>query len=279
MKKLIFLSAVLPLPLQAALVELWRFNDIPAGPITNGTITMGDNGNPAVVYGAGSVSVVTGGEGSYAVDLPGGDSNTAAYIDLPNGIISARTDATFETWVTQDSITNWGRIFDFGTNTNGEQFGAGGAGQGNDYLILSFNRGTGALTQLSEVIDNGVNKGAINTSANLSLGVQHHVVMTWDDIAPDASIAIWYLDGLPAGAGVFSSNLNDITDNNNWLGRSNWGGDANSDAKYDQFAIYDTAWTPAEVAAAYQAGPVPEPSTHLILAGSLLALGFRRRRA
>ncbi|MBP7948271.1 MAG: LamG domain-containing protein [Verrucomicrobiales bacterium] len=279
MKTLALLLALSPLPLSAALVEMWKFNDLPAGPIASGTTTTGVNGALATILGAGANSFLTGGNGIAAVDLPGGSSASAAYIDLPNGIISARTDATFEAWVTQDSVRNWGRVIDFGNTTTGEQFGPGGAGSANDGIWLTFNRGTSPNTQRWEVKDGGY--GAVDDSNLVSaLGTQHHMVVTWDDMAPNLSLAIWYLDGLPAAAGVYSMNLNDITDVNNWLGRSNWGGDDNADASYDQFAIYDTAWSSAEVMNAFQAGPIPEPSVTLTLSSVLLGgLVFRRRRA
>src|SRR5262245_56537530 len=43
------------------------------------------------------------------------------YVDLPNGIISKLTDATFETWVTFSGQGGaWQRVFDFGNNAAGE---------------------------------------------------------------------------------------------------------------------------------------------------------------
>ena len=54
-----------------------------------------------------------------ALVLPGGTSDIAPYVDLPNGMISALTNATFEGWYTVNSIQNWGRMFDFGSTTDG----------------------------------------------------------------------------------------------------------------------------------------------------------------
>jgi hypothetical protein len=46
--------------------------------------------------------------GGGAVTLPGGTYRSAAYLDLPNGILSARTGhATIEGWVTINGSQNW----------------------------------------------------------------------------------------------------------------------------------------------------------------------------
>ena len=126
--------------------------------------------------------------------------------------------------------------------------------------------------------------GAIDSNVTIPLGTQHLFTFVWDDLGPNNSTQSWYLNGnlvISQTTGL-NMNLNDISDVNNWLGRSNWGGDENTDGTYNQFAIYDTAFSPAEVAASFAVGPtshIPEPSVNLVLAGSLLGLMIRRRRA
>ena len=58
--------------------------------------------------------------------LEGGDQNDAAYVDLPNGLLSSQGQEnggsggiTFEGWVKVFDTPNWGRIFDFGDNNPG----------------------------------------------------------------------------------------------------------------------------------------------------------------
>ena len=41
---------------------------------------------------------------------------------------------------------------------------------------------------------------------------------------------------------------------NNWLGRSQYGGDANLQGEYDEFRVYDHVLTPQEVAGDFQEG-------------------------
>ncbi|HWB03148.1 MAG TPA: LamG-like jellyroll fold domain-containing protein [Verrucomicrobiales bacterium] len=286
MKKLIFLTAALPLPLNAALIEMWTFNDVPVGNAPSGTTSIGINGRVATVLGAGATSDATGGPGVRGINLPGGGSGAAAYIDLPNGLASARTDMTLETWVTVSSLQAWSRIFDFGaTNVGsgpqgGELFGPGGGGEGTEYIMISAMNGTDNLHQRLENRENQITTNTTDGAANNTLGVQHLWTFVWDDLGNGTSTQAYYMDGvLYAQSAPFASNLAQLNDVNNWLGRSNWTGDANTDGTYDQFSVYDTAFNSAEAAAGFARGPVPEPSGTLVLAGSLLGLISRRRRA
>ena len=280
MKKFLLFAAFFPLPIHAALVEMWHFNDAPLGAVSSGTTSVGVNGGIATIKGAGVSSVSTGSAGNRGIDLPGGSSATQGYIDLPNGIISSLTDATFEAWLTIDSNQNWQRVFDFGTNSNGEQTGVGGAGVGSDVTMLAANRALSANTQRMQALDGGVDMGANDSSVTLSLGVKHHFSLVWDNLGPGSSQQRWYLDGSLVASQTTGLNmsLGNITDVNNWLGRSNWAADSNTDGTYDQFAIYNTAFTPAEVAASFAAGPVPEPTISVMLGSAFLALIARRRR-
>ena len=287
MKKLLLCSALLPLPVHAALVECWPFNNVAAGGVADGTVSLGINGMPAVIRGAGALS--TGG----AIDLPGGGSNVAAYIDLPNGLISTRSSVTLETWMTISNANNsWQRVFDFGSTdigngspNGGELFSPGGGGQGADYILLAPNQGTNPGAQRLEYRNDFNTVNTTDSSVNLAPlhGTEHLFSFVWEDLGGGLARQGWYLDGnLAVMSGAFAGSLASINDVNNWLGRSNWTGDANMDGTYDQFALYDHAMSAAQVSAAFAAGPVshvPEPASSLVLAGSLLGLMIRRRRA
>jgi len=62
---------------------------------------------------------VRGADGTFTgsqLTLPGGQQATGgAYVDLPNGLASSLTNATFEAWYTINSATSWPRVFDFGS--------------------------------------------------------------------------------------------------------------------------------------------------------------------
>lgn len=290
MKKLLLIAAFVPLPLQAALVDMWLFDDVPLGSVPTGFPTFGVNGGVAAIRGSGVNSVSTSGAGFVGtgvrgIDLPGGASNVAGYIDLPNGIVSARTDMTLNIWLRVDSINPWDRVFDFGStdtgvgNQGGELLSPGGGGNGQEYIILAAHRGTTPDTQRMDAYINASPVNTTDTQAVYPLNQEHLFTFVWDDIGGGLSTQSWYLNGVLQGqSGQFAMQLSQINDVNNWLGRSNWTADANTDGTYDMFAMYDTAFSPAEVAAAFAAGPVPEPSSSFVLGGSLLALMMGRRR-
>jgi hypothetical protein len=246
------------------------------------------NGGVATIRGAGATSDAIAGGGVRGINLPGGPNGaSAAYIDLPNGLASTNgPDITINTWLSIEGTGNWARIFDFGSTDvgsgtqGGELGGPGGGGQGFEYIMLSAMNG---LDTNSHRMENRENGGTLNTTDGFSpytLGTEHLWTFVWDDIGGGQSVQRYYFDGVfQAQSAPFFSNLAQLNDVNNWLGRSNWTSDANTDATYDQFAVYNTAFTDPEAAAAFAAGPIPEPATHLVLAGSLLALGLRRRRA
>ena len=58
------------------------------------------------------------GKSSNAVDLDG----TNDYVALPSGVVSGANTSTVTTWVYLDAVSNWTRIFDFGSGTSTYMF-------------------------------------------------------------------------------------------------------------------------------------------------------------
>ena len=67
--------------------------------------------NGTLVNGA---SWAAGGNGSNAVSLNG----TNQYVALPSGVVAGDNAITVAAWVNLNSVSNWSRIFDFGSGTN-----------------------------------------------------------------------------------------------------------------------------------------------------------------
>jgi hypothetical protein len=270
-------------------IHRYSFNQA-AGDATGEILEDSIGGADGIVLGAGGTFTGTG------LRLPGGSSATQAYGDLPNNLMSSLTDITFECWASVDGSQNWARIWDFGSSNFMEVPGPGGGGEGRDYFTLTFSRGADNNTQRLEIRNEDPGGGGITTlDTNLptTLGQIYHHVVTYDGTGAGGNV-VYYRDGVQQVAGPTGINLSALNDVNNWLGRSNWTGDANTQGTFDEFRIYDVALTPAEVSASFAAGPdvvyetpieVPTLSEwgYIGLAALFLALGgsvlaARRRR-
>lgn len=239
--------------LYGQLIHRYSFNN-PAGDASGATLTDSVGGADGMVLGAGAVFTGTG------LDLPGGSSATQAYGDLPNGLISSQTAVTIEGWITIDSTDqNWARVFDFGSSNLLEVNGPGGGGTGTDYFLLSASRGLNYNQQRVEIRNEDPAGGGIATfdsDVPTLPGDSFHFAVTWEDTGVGTSRVNYWRDGvrLTTDATV-NSNLGDLNDVNNWLGRSNWTGDANTNATYDEFRIYDIALNEQQVTSSMNAGP------------------------
>jgi hypothetical protein len=107
-----------------------------------------------------------------------------------------------------------------------------------------------------------------------------HLVMTYDASLQEWK---WYQNGALVEGFNSSAGPATLNDENNWLGRSQWNGDANLDGVFNEFRIYDYALTQEQAAGNFAAGPdavnVPEPGTLAALLTGLGVLALRRRRA
>ena len=126
----------------AAVVHRYSFNEGVTADASGRTIFDSVGTANGIVRGAGSSATAD------QLVLNGGASTTAAYVDLPNGIMSSLTDTTVEAWYTISTPLSWGRVFDFGdTDTSttpagnvgspGELLGPGGGGNGQDNFFYA----------------------------------------------------------------------------------------------------------------------------------------------
>ena len=222
-----------------------------------------ENSGTVVADSIGSSHGILRGNNATWIDgklrLPGGSSNTAAYVDLPNGLISGLTDVTFEAWISVDGVQNWSRIFDFGSSSFGEVTGPGGGGEGTDYFFLGATRGANTNQQRIEIRNEDPGGGGISTAdANLTttLGTEYHHLVTYDaDGGGGQARMSYYRDGVLVAQTNTPTQLGEINDVNNWLGRSNWTADNNLQGTFNEFRIYDVAFAEADVTASMTAGP------------------------
>lgn len=265
----------------AALLHRWSFNT-PAGSVAAGA-SFPDSiaGLPAVVRGQGA-----GATGS-ALSLPGtttGNQSPAAisaYIDLPNGLFSSKTNLTVEIWATPVAYQNFQRLFDFGRvvqagdglGAPGEITGlaatAPGTTQASDGFTLTLNRNTaGNLSQqrFEAKLDGAANTAdpaglfrQVDTGLATTAGTRYHYVFTFQDgvgsFGASGGRVSWYRDGVLAATADVGFRLRQVEDVNNWLGRSLWSADRMAQASFDEVRVYDHALSTAEISASRAAGP------------------------
>lgn len=260
--------------------HLWIFND-PADSTAESGMTFSDSiaGLPATLRGQGGALTGT------SLRLPGSTSGNqpatsiSAYLDLPNGIVSAQTAITFEAWASPLSSKSWQRLFEFGrcdlTHGPGAATGeivdstiAPGNTLGFDNLGLTLNYGGDLNTQQLEGQYDG-NAPQFTTSAAATVpGTQYHYVFVIEDgvgsFGANGCRASWYRDGVLQNSDDFPFLASQMEDVNNWIGRSLYSGDSNSHLALNELRIYRRAIRLGEIIASRDAGPdlgsgPPEP--------------------
>jgi autotransporter-associated beta strand protein len=261
----------------------WSFTNAPGSAPAGTTNFDLVSAAPAIVRGNGATYTGNG------LRIPGGTTgNTAAdaiaaYIDLPNGIISSQTNLTLEIWATPLSAPNYARFFDFGRTVQGGDDGitgeytglpgtpAPGATQSSDDILLSAAVGTDITKQRLEAKLNGA---ATTLDANLATtaGVQHHYAITFTDgvgsYATNGGRWQWYRDGDAVAYLDVNFHPADIEDVNNWLGRSLWSTDAMANNDYAEVRLSNVALSRGEILANYLLGPNDIPTATATLTNS-----------
>jgi hypothetical protein len=187
--------------------------------------------------------------GTGQLDLAGGTSDQ--YADLPNGLVSALSDATFEVWVTWAGGNAWQRIFDFGSSDASVE---GDQGNGRTYLFLAPSTSSGGGLRVAFSVSGSGGETRVSASAPLPSGSLHHVAVVIDDTNDRMSL---YLDGAQVGSVAFTSALSSLNDINNWLGRSQYAADPELEGSLHEFRIYGAALSADQIAFSFADGPDP----------------------
>lgn len=172
-----------------------------------------------------------GGKFGNAVELDGSND----YVRLPNGVVDGLTDFTISAWVYLDTVSDWSRIFDFGTGTSVNMF------------LTPRNSVTGAV-RFAITTSGAGGEQQITGSAALPSGAWTHVAVT-----RSGGTGILYVNGAEVGRhGSMSLTPDSMgVTTQNYIGRSQYSADAYLDGRVDEFRIYETALSAAGVAALY----------------------------
>ena len=252
----------------AVIVNQYTFNDGTANDSVGGLHgTISDPLGVARFVGGQLDMTTNNGIPSDAADTSG------IYVDLPNGIVTSALQSgqanamSLELWATVQENRFWARLFDLGTSNLGEGTSSGGGEA--DYLMMVP---LGFATEFAFESHPGFMGGSVlGTGAPLPTGVQHHIVVSYnqnDTTAGPGGTANVYLTNTLAVSGPINPNmpLGSLTnENNDWLGRSQYGADVLFDGLYNEFNVYDHALSAAEVDANFAAGPVAAPLPTLVI--------------
>ena len=157
------------------------------------------------------------------------DGSTTGYATLPSKSIGGAL--TVESWVNIKSYTNWSRIIDFGN------------GAGNHNIILGQLENSGRL--FFHVYDGNGNRVVdIEPTNQIALNEWTHVAATIDD---QRNVKL-YMNGAVIGTAVASSLPATLQRSNNYVGRSNWGGDnAYLNGSISDLRVYSGARTADQI--------------------------------
>ncbi|MCW5559778.1 MAG: LamG domain-containing protein, partial [Verrucomicrobiae bacterium] len=233
------------------------------------------------VGGANGEVLGTATLGGGLLTLDGGDGS---YVNLPNGLISALGDnGTFEMWYSYAGGNAWARLFDFGTQDDGED----GFGNGLDYLFFTPKNGDG-IPRFIANFPNGGDSTVISHPGSVPLDQEYHLAITYSATGNTTRL---YTNGvLVATSGALRPLSALTTDNNNWIGRSQFPADPYFAGTLNEFRIYQGAMTPTQVAASFVAGPDSLPvaapaltatldGANLIVTWPAAATGYRLQGA
>lgn len=175
------------------------------------------------------------------------------YVDLPNGLVSSLEEVTLAMWLVWHGGPCWQRLFDIGTSTDGED--VVGYAETSIFVTPSScsEAHVGPVQQNALTFEFHV-RGVVylgQHEAPLPQDQAVHVALTID---PEIGVTL-YVDGQQATHVPALVNLDDIVDDNAWLGRSQWEVDALLAARLDDFRIYDAALSGEQMSELFALGP------------------------
>jgi sugar lactone lactonase YvrE len=252
-----------------ALIHRYSFNEPPNTTVVSDSVGSANGQVINLVSGAPTNNF----NGAGQLDLAGGAGGnvSAAYVNLPNGLVSGRQSVSFEGWVTWNgpATSTWQRLFDFGRNTAvnvfgdfiEDQFASTGVG----YLYLTP-RASSARPRFGIKQSTGFETPDLDGTAALPVGIATHFAVVYDQ---PSGVARLYINGQRVATAAATFPLSVIEDRNVWLGRSQFSADPFLNGLFDEFRIYNGALLDSDVAASYAAGPenfngqtAPRPNDH-----------------
>ena len=184
-------------------------------------------------------SVVAGLDGTYSLkfDNPaGGDPNVVdtQYAQVAEPYAGSYADITISAWVYWNGGGNWQRILDYGNDTD-------------YYMFLSAN--TGGENGIVRFAVRDFNEQSVSApTGSLPIGEWTYVTATLEG---DTGKVFINGEWVATNASLTSNAVDYGPTTNNWIGRSQWSGDAYFNGLIDDLKIYNYARTTEQVAQDY----------------------------
>ena len=224
------------------LVHRWSFN---------GDYNDSIGGTAATMIG----SAVGFNDGNTAVVMSGAGNSTGS---LNLGVDMLPTDVpevTVEMWFTHNGIKNWARLFDFGQNNQ-------------NYFVLTLCQGSDGKDRIEIKKANATLFATDNSMTPYAIGTPYHVSITFRAFSDGATEIRWMRRDVTTGAiehagSVIVPNwtIGSITSPNCFIGHSQYTGDHDANATYDEFRVWKGILTDAQLTASVLAGPDALPDT------------------
>ncbi len=179
-------------------------------------------------------------DGSGRLTLDG----TNDFVNMPNGLLSRYSSVTVMAWVSWGGGPCWQRVFDFGSSNAGE----GSAGDATSAFSLS--PGSCPNTVVTALFELNGELRAVNGPA-LTVGSVAQLALVMDGAR---GVVTLYVNGARANETAVPWQLSQLSDVNNWLGRSQWTQDRFLQASFEEFRIYSVALSATEIAALHTRG-------------------------
>ena len=182
------------------------------------------NSTPATLIG--DVTLTTGPK---ALNFTGTGGAEEGYAQVTPGIYFNRS-FTAEGWVNVTSVTNWARLFDFGS------------GEDDDNVVIAVSDGTYGYPVLGIKPNNDLISNTL-----LPLNQWVHLSATYDYASQTGTL---YMNGTQVAQAAMTPKLQNNNQGFCYIGKSNWP-DANLEGAVGELTIYPFAMSGTEVLAQY----------------------------
>ncbi|GLH96820.1 LamG-like jellyroll fold domain-containing protein [Phytohabitans aurantiacus] len=208
------------------------------GDLSTGVIAdRSGSGLTGTLVNPGSATVAAGADGSQALQLRGGGAGdgTAPYVSIPNGLFAGLTATTISTWVKWTGGEDFQWVYCMGKDLNTATF------------ITPSYSGVGRTRSSIKPV-NGSSEVGVTATQKLPTDRWVNLVTTID-----GRTITYYINGAKVGATAASLDLaatmhSASNTTSGYLGKPFWNGHPFLAGALDDFRVYDTAFSAAQVA-------------------------------